>query len=109
MIEEVAAGHCQHRRFTESNGEQSMDTANLKIRGMNSCASIMGVERALSVIRGVEGVEISPDDSTATVIYDAYKVIPKQFQIAVRLMGCEIENLDAAAPQPFSLPAGTGR
>lgn len=86
-----------------------MGTANLKIRGMNSSASMQGVVRALSVIRGVEGVAISFDDGMATVIYDAYKVTPKQFQVAVRVMGCEVENLIVEAPQVASLGDSIGR
>jgi copper chaperone CopZ len=76
----------------------AMETATLLISGINSAASLRSVQSALSVIRGVAGVWISPDDGKVVVQYDAHKVLPRQFRTAVRVVGCEIESLSVEMP-----------
>ena len=68
-----------------------MQTAILTIAGMTSAASKRSVHSALCAIDGVEEVRIS--DSLTTVNYDPRKVLPKQFLIAVSVVGCEVGNL----------------
>ena len=70
-----------------------MKTANLEINGMTGRASVNGVRSALSVIRGVAGVEVSLESGQANVCFDPHKAIPEQFKKAVWVMGCEVEKI----------------
>ena len=70
-----------------------MKTANLEINGMTGRASVNGVRSALSVIRGVAGVEVSLESRQANVCFDPHKAIPEQFKKAVWVMGCEVEKI----------------
>lgn len=75
-----------------------MQTAHLMINGMTFDASIRSVQSALSVIRGVFDVRVSIADKEVTIRYDPHKVLPRQFETAVRVVGCEVKSLvvDAA-------------
>ena len=70
-----------------------MKTANLEINGMTNPASANGVRSALSVIRGVAGVEVSLESGQANVCFDPNKAIPEQFKKAVWVMGCEVGKI----------------
>jgi hypothetical protein len=70
-----------------------MRTAELDIRGLGSRAVDRGVCSALNCIHGVAQVRKLPDACHVSVTYDAYRVRPRQFKTAVRVMGCEIERL----------------
>jgi copper chaperone CopZ len=76
----------------------TMQTAILTIAGMNSPASMRSVRSALSAIDGVEEVQISESLGETTVNYDPRKVLPKQFLIAVSVVGCEVGNLTLKPP-----------
>lgn len=78
-----------------------MQTAILKINRMTSGAAMRSVRSALSVIRGVAGVKISLEEGETIVSYDPQKVLPRQFQTAVRVVGCEIESLTVEASSPL--------
>ena len=81
-----------------------MQTAHLTINGMSFDASARSVQSALSVIRGVSNVSVSITEKEATVRYDPRKVFPRQFETAVRVVGCEVENVVVDTPDPSSFP-----
>ena len=81
-----------------------MQTAHLRINGMNFDASIRSVQSALSIIRGVSDVSVSIADKEATIRYDPHKVLPRQFETAVRVVGCEVERLVVETPERSSVP-----
>lgn len=81
-----------------------MQRAHLKILGMNVDASTRSVESALSVIRGVADVRVSLADHEATVCFDPDKVFPRQFETAVRVVGCEVERIVVDTTE-LSLPS----
>jgi len=65
---------------------------------MNLDASTRSVQSALSVIRGVSDASVSIEDKEATVKYDPHKVLPRQFETAVRVLECEVETLVVDTP-----------
>ena len=81
-----------------------MQTAHLTINGMNFDASKRSVQSALSIIRGVSDVSVSIADKEATIRYDPHKVFLRQFETAVRVVGCEVERLVVETPERSSLP-----
>ena len=70
-----------------------MQTAHLTINGMHIDASARSVQSALRVIRGVSDVSVNITEREATIRYDPHKVLPRQFETAVRVVGCEVERL----------------
>jgi len=74
--------------------EGPMQTAHLRIKGMHFDTSARSVQSALSIIRGVSDVSVSIAEREATIRYDPQKVLPKQFETAVRVVGYEVERLD---------------
>lgn len=87
-----------------------MQTVHLTINGMNFDASMRSVQSALSIIRGVFDVSVSIAGKEATIRYDPQKVLPRQFETAVRVVGCEVERLVVDTPErpslAMSLPGG---
>src|SRR6185436_8088743 len=81
-------------------GGGAMQTAHLTINGMSFDASARSVQSALSVIRGVSDVSVSVTEKEATIRYDPRKVLPRQFETAVRVVGCEVESLVVDTPEP---------
>ena len=81
-----------------------MQTAHLTINGMSFDASARSVQSALSVIRGVSNVSVSVTEKEATIRYDPRKVLPRQFETAVRVVGCEVEKLVVDTPERSSFP-----
>lgn len=75
-----------------------MQTAHLRINGMDIDASKRSVQSALSIIRGVSNVSISIADREATIWYDPDKVLPRQFETAVRVVGCEVDAIVVETP-----------
>lgn len=73
------------------------EAASLNIGGMNGGRCVSKVRSALSLIRGVQNVEISLESGCATVYYDAEKAHPSQFPVAIQAVGFEAELL---APEP---------
>jgi hypothetical protein len=71
----------------------SMQMADMEINGLGCGSASRGVCSALNCIHGVARVRMLPDQPCVTVIYDAYRVSPQQFETAVRVMGCEVEHL----------------
>jgi copper chaperone CopZ len=84
--------------------EGAMQTAHLTINGMHFDASMRSVQSALSIIRGVSDVSVSIADKEATIRYDPHKVLPRQFETAVRVVGCEVERLVVETPERSFLP-----
>jgi len=74
-------------------------TATVLIRGMNSAASVMRVQSALSVIRGVYDVRLWPEQGRAVVSFNRGKVHPQQLRTAVGVTGCEVEALRIATTE----------
>ena len=70
-----------------------MQTVEMQISGLSSGPVSSGVRSALESIRGVEQVMMAPNEPYVTVTYDAFMVRPRQFETAVRVMGCEVERL----------------
>jgi copper chaperone CopZ len=84
--------------------EGAMQTAHLTINGMHFDASMRSVLSALSIIRGVSDVSVSIAEKEATIRYDPHKVLPRQFETAVRVVGCEVERLVVETPERFPFP-----
>jgi len=82
-----------------------MQTAILTIAGMNSPAAMRSVRSALRAIDGVEDVQISESLGQTTVNYDPRKVLPKQFLVAVSVVGCEVGKLTIKSPAAGSAPS----
>lgn len=76
-----------------------MQTARLKIKGMKFDASMRSVRSALSIIRGVSDVCVSISEKEAVIYYDPDKVLPRQFETAVRVVGCEVERIVVDPPK----------
>lgn len=74
----------------------STEKAILAIRGMKSKRCISSARSALSLIRGVEKVEISAESGHAIVSYDAEKADPSQFPVAVQAVGFQARILERA-------------
>jgi hypothetical protein len=70
-----------------------MQTVDMEISGLGSFPASRGVRSALECIHGVAQVKMIPNERHVTVIYDAFRVSPHQFETAVRVMGCEVERL----------------
>lgn len=70
-----------------------MRTADLQIRGLDNEPATRGVRSALNCIHGVSLVSVAPGEQRVSVTYDAFRVLPCQFETAVSVMGCEIEGL----------------
>jgi copper chaperone CopZ len=77
----------------------SMQMAELEIRGLTPGSASRGVCSALESIRGVQHVDSEPDARRVTVIFDAFRVSPLQFETAVRVMGCDVERLIIQTPE----------
>jgi allophanate hydrolase subunit 1 len=87
--------------------QTSMQTADMEISGLGSGSASAGVCSALKCIRGVAQVSMVPGARNVTVTYDASRVSPRQFETAVRVMGCEVERLvvrTADAPSVDKVP-----
>lgn len=84
--------------------QASMQTVELEIGGMDSDRACRGVRSALNCIRGVARIAMEPHTRGVTVTYDAFKVAPRQFETAVRVMGCEVEHMTGCDSR--ALPAG---
>jgi copper chaperone CopZ len=80
-----------------------MQTAHLRIKGMHFGTSARSVQSALSIIRGVSDVSVSIAGKEATIRYDPHKVLPRQFETAVRVVGYEVERLVVETPGRSSL------
>ncbi len=76
-----------------------MQTADIKVGGLDSVRASNGVRSALECIRGVARVTVLPDEHHVSVTYDAFRVSPLQFETAVRVMGCGVESM-ALVPLP---------
>ena len=86
-----------------------MQTVHLRIKGMHFDTSARSVQSALSIIRGVSEVSVSIAQREATIKYDPQKVLPKQFEMAVRVVGCQVERLDVETPRRLSPSSNDGR
>jgi len=75
-----------------------MQTADMEISGLGSGFASRGVRSALSCIHGVAQVSMVPNESHVSVIYDAFRVCPHQFETAVSVMGCEVERMVVSPP-----------
>ena len=70
-----------------------MLTAHLIINGMDFDAAVRSVASALSILRGVSDVSVRVAGKEATLRFDPHKVLPRQFETAVRVVGCEVEEV----------------
>ncbi|HWH46464.1 MAG TPA: hypothetical protein VN664_01595 [Burkholderiales bacterium] len=78
--------------------QTSMQTVDMEIRGLDSAPAERGVRSALECIRGVAQVRIVPNERRVSVTYDAFRVSPRQFKTAIRVMGCEVAHMPIASP-----------
>jgi cation transport ATPase len=81
-----------------------MQTVEMQLNGLTSNGVSTGVRSALECIQGVEQVSVVPNDPRVTIVYDACRARPGQFETAVRIMGCQVEalctrNVHAAATE----------
>jgi copper chaperone CopZ len=83
--------------------EGAVQTAHVRINGMIFDTSMRSVQSALSIIRGVFDVRVSIADKEATIRYDPHKVLPRQFETAVRVVGCEVESVIVETPEQSPL------
>lgn len=77
-------------------------TVQLQIGGCGSADELGRVGGALMCIRGVEKVEPCP--SGVSVSYRAGKVVPVQFERAVRAMGARLERIEPSDAPRFDSP-----
>ena len=78
----------------------------LDVDGIDSPFRARSARSALMAIPGVRAVEIQPDGGTIIVRFDADRVIPTQFRIALSVMGFQLRTATvASALEPGSLPA----
>jgi copper chaperone CopZ len=59
----------------------------LSIEGMHSCEHARSARSALAAIPGVQKVEVRLESGEAGIWYDPDKLVPRQFQIALFVMG----------------------
>ena len=81
-----------------------MQTVDRKVGGLDSGMASIGVRSALECIRSVAEVRMVRNECCVSAIYDAYRVHPRQFETAVRVMGCEVERLDLRSAGVNRLP-----
>lgn len=67
------------------------------IRGMSDLRSQASARSALSLIGGVEAVQVSLETAQATIYFDPRKVDAKQFRVALRAVGLSAEILEPLA------------
>jgi copper chaperone CopZ len=68
----------------------AVQTVNMAIRGMTCGNCARGVERKLSATPGVTKATVDLQGASATVQYDAEKVVPEALAAAVRQLGYEV-------------------
>jgi hypothetical protein len=86
-----------------------MQTVDMEISGLGSGPAVRGVCSALNCIHGVAQVRVVPNQRHVSVLYDAFRVSPRQFETAVSVMGCEVEHLVVRAgdaPASDNIPEG---
>ena len=66
---------------------QNKEKAVLVVEGLDGKRSLSSVRSALSLIRGVEAVDVSLESGCATVSYDPERAHASQFPIAVQAVG----------------------
>lgn len=77
-------------------GFKNKEKAIMRISGMCGTRCLSSAYSALSLIRGVETVEISLDTGLATVTYDPEKVNVNQFPVAIGAVGLQAEPVENA-------------
>ena len=88
--------------------QTSMQTVDMEISRLGSGLASRGVRSALECIRGVAQVRMVPNERYVTVTYDAFRVRPRQFETAVRVMGCEVARLAPAVNRAPDAEAAAG-
>ena len=83
-----------------------MQTVDMKVGGLDCGLASVGVRSALECIGGVAEVRMVRNERCVSVIYDAYRVHTRQFETAVRVMGCEVERLDLHSAEVETLQEG---
>ena len=73
---------------------RNTEKAVIAIRGMQGQRCVSSARSALSLIRGVEAVEISLESGRATVSYDPERADASQFPVAVQAVGFHAEVLE---------------
>jgi Copper chaperone len=73
---------------------RNTEKAVIAIRGMQGQRCVSSARSALSLIRGVEAVEISLESGRATVSYDPERADASQFPVAVQAVGFQAEVLE---------------
>lgn len=64
-----------------------MQTLNFDINGITSVGTATSVQRALSILDGVNHADVTLHPGTATVVVDRDRVSPEQIQAAISHLG----------------------
>jgi copper chaperone len=67
-----------------------METIKLTVQGMTCGGCVKSVERILRAIDGVQHVQVSLENGSANVEYDAKKTNAKAFKLAIEDAGYEV-------------------
>lgn len=67
-----------------------MESVQLKVQGMTCGGCVKSVEKVLRAIDGVERVQVSLENASANVEYDAKKTNAKAFKLAIEDAGYEV-------------------
>lgn len=73
-------------------------TVELEISGCSSAVDLERVGGALRCIRGVEKAEACAKAGRLAVSYRAGRVVPAQFERAVRAMGARLDRIEPGDP-----------
>lgn len=67
-----------------------MKTETFKVKGMTCSGCVSNVEHTLKTIAGVHDVEVSLQNSEASVRYDELQASPDQMKSAIKAAGYEV-------------------
>jgi copper chaperone len=67
-----------------------METVTFGVKGMTCMGCVASVKRVLQAIDGVQSVDVSLEQSRATVQFDRMKATPAQLAAAVEAAGYEV-------------------
>jgi len=72
------------------NGENSMETLQLNIKGMTCNGCVNSIKDVLQKIPGVSSVDVLLEQNRATVIYNPAQAKPAQFKAAIEDAGFDV-------------------
>ncbi len=78
-----------------------MKTSVIEVRDMLSVLSVLGVEKIISKVPGVESVTVNFAAGSATVRYDETSLKASEIKAAVHQLGSASEEADSLPPEPI--------